>query len=113
MDEMTYTWAFRAMLVAGIASLWGMIRKTARQTCELYAIHLGPNALDADGAPKWYVRQALTENVRDLTEAIRELHDVMVQQREILSRMTEHQKESTIAARDMHKLIQSWIAKAG
>jgi hypothetical protein len=104
MDEQDYVWIAQAVLAAGVATLWAMLRKISRQTCELHRVHLGANAMDSDGAPKWYVRQALTENVKDLTEAIQGLREVMIQQREILSRITEQQK-------DMHELVQTIVRR--
>jgi len=87
-------WALTAVLGVLVKYIWTIARHSretnetvekiktemrglTRQSDELWEIHLGPNAKDEDGAPKWYVRKALEENVHALAEAIGGLKDVL------------------------------------
>ena len=62
-------WAATAILGVIFKYIWTI----AKQTDELHDVHLGPNALDEDRAPKWYVRKTLEDNVLNLTDAITKL----------------------------------------
>lgn len=62
-------------------ALFKIMRETQAQVQQLYDCHLGPQALDEDGAPKWYNRSALPEAVESvgtavsaLNETLREIH---------------------------------------
>lgn len=62
--------AISAMLM-GVGWIISTVTTIKRQTDELHEAHLGPNARDADGAPKWYVRSSLTDAMHELSSTIR------------------------------------------
>lgn len=72
---------FSIVALWAVTGLLGLIFKfvwsVAKKTDELWDVHLGPNALDDDRAPKWYVRKSLEDNVLALTDAITALRDVL------------------------------------
>lgn len=58
-------------------ALFKIVRTTAGKVDALYDCHLGPQALDSDGAPKWYVRAALPEAVSEVGKALTTLNDTL------------------------------------
>jgi|GEM_PF-5908906 len=66
-------WVLSFLVGLCVKFLWNINWRTK----SLYDVHLGPNAIDEDGAPKWYVRKALDENVASLAEAISSLKEVL------------------------------------
>lgn len=53
-----------------LKSLDPVLRLAAASTDRLDVVHLGPNAIDEDGAPKWYVRKSLEEAMLKLDATI-------------------------------------------
>ncbi len=58
-------------------ALFKIVRETKQQVDALHACHLGPQALDEDGAPKWYNRSALPEAVESVGAAVSALNDTL------------------------------------
>lgn len=58
-------------------ALFKIVRDTKGKVDALYDCHLGPQALDADGAPKWYVRAALPEAVSEVGKALTTLNGTL------------------------------------
>lgn len=66
-------WAATGIVGLILKLLW----KMAKQTDELWDVHLGMNAIDEDRTPKWYVRKSLEDQVKNLAEAINALKDTL------------------------------------
>ena len=79
-------------------------RKNNRQTTQLWHVHLGPNAMDEDGAPKWYVRKALTRATENLSESIKELAEA---QREIAAVLRDLTRETRATAQKVDRLVDA------
>jgi chromosome segregation ATPase len=62
-----------SLLATVVIWMWGIKQKLN----ELHDVHLGPNALDEDRSPKWYIRKPLEENMAELSTAIAGLTKVM------------------------------------
>ncbi|MEK0325673.1 MAG: hypothetical protein QQN63_08210 [Nitrosopumilus sp.] len=58
-------------------SLDPLLREAAMSTQRLDDVHLGPNAMDEDGAPKWYVRRSLEDAMHSLDRTIEEFGKAM------------------------------------
>ena len=58
-------------------ALFKIVRQTDAKVEALHACHLGPQALDDDGAPKWYNRSALPEAVESVGIAVKALNETL------------------------------------
>lgn len=85
-------------------------RKNNRQTTQLWHVHLGPNAIDEDGAPKWYVRKALTQATQELSESIQALAEA---QRDIAIVLRDLTRETKATARKVEQLAELAGRKGG
>ena len=59
-----------AVLVDQHADTAGRIENMQHKTDELHEAHLGPNAKDADGRPKWWVPHGAAKRLERLDQAI-------------------------------------------
>jgi len=59
-------WALTTLIGAAVVFLYGI----KGQTKDLWEVHLGANARDADGAPKWYTKQSFEDQVEKLAGAV-------------------------------------------
>ncbi len=62
-----------------LKSLDPILRQASISTIRLDEVHLGPNAMDEDGAPKWYVRKSLEVAMAKLDETIEKFGDKLSQ----------------------------------
>ncbi len=76
------------MLFAGAA----ILKKISRQLDDLHNVHLGPNAFDVSGAPKWYSNQHLDDALTGLTEVLKEIH--------------QQQRDASIASKETIRLLR-------
>lgn len=51
--------------------------KNTEKIDDLYNCHLGPSAIDDDGAPKWWIKKSYEETIRDLHISIKALTDLL------------------------------------
>jgi hypothetical protein len=59
------------LILASITAGIGILLVIKKQTADLYDAHLGPRAIDSEGLPRWYVREAhFTEALERICECI-------------------------------------------
>jgi hypothetical protein len=82
--------AIGLMYVADKYVMSQTLKKQAQQVDELHKVHLGPNAIDEDGSPRWWVKHSFEEAMVKLADSISKLSDFL---REIHSVSQETLKE--------------------
>ena len=92
-------------VVTAVVGCWRYVNhhitKINSMTEDLHRCHLGPNAVDADGAFKWYGRQELHESMIALSTAISTLASILAEMRHDQKEARSDGKEQLILLRKL------------